>query len=107
RQMDDINTIYECDDGLKACELYPAKLPDWVLMDIEMKKMDGLKATEKIKRSYPQAKVIIVSQYDELFYRRLAQKIGAFAYILKEDLYQIPEVINTYNKKISNSKITH
>ena len=45
---DKAEEIIECSNGLTAVELYNEHQPDVVLMDIEMKTMDGITATEKI-----------------------------------------------------------
>ncbi len=57
-------TAYECEDGDEALAAYAAHRPDWVLMDIEMKRMDGIAATQQILTADPAAKVIIVTHYD-------------------------------------------
>jgi two-component system chemotaxis response regulator CheY len=44
----------ECCDGAQALEAYRQHRPDWVLMDIKMKEMDGLMATRQIKGAFPQ-----------------------------------------------------
>src|SRR6185436_615807 len=47
--------IFECEDGDEVLDAFAAHRPDWVLMDVEMKRMDGLKATTQLVGSYPQA----------------------------------------------------
>ncbi|MCM3871437.1 MAG: response regulator, partial [Pyrinomonadaceae bacterium] len=43
--MDDIaEAVFECADGADALAAYELRRPDWVLMDIEMKRMDGISA---------------------------------------------------------------
>ena len=98
RQLPQIEVFYEVGNGKEAYKLYSKYLPDWVLMDIEMEIMDGLTAARKILKSYPHAKIIIISQYDSDEYYQSAQEIGACCFINKEDLYQIPEKINNNNQ---------
>lgn len=45
--------IYECTDGAEAVAAYQASDPDWVLMDIKMKRVDGIVATRLIKERWP------------------------------------------------------
>src|SRR5712691_4886737 len=55
--------VFECEDGDEVLDAYTAHRPDWVLMDVEMKRLDGLKATTGLLSCYPQAKVIIVTRH--------------------------------------------
>jgi CheY-like chemotaxis protein len=88
------NEVIECDDGDKAVEEFNKKLPDWVVMDIKMNEMDGIKATEKIITAYPDAKIIIVSQYNDETTIDAAKRAGAVEFVSKENLYKVIEVIN-------------
>jgi CheY-like chemotaxis protein len=85
--------ILECDDGDLAIELYKDERPDWVLMDIKMKRMDGITAAKEIKVKYPDAKIIIVSQYNDESFIDAAINSGAVEYVNKEDLSRIEEII--------------
>lgn len=80
---------YECGDGAEALAVYAAHHPDWVLMDIEMKVLDGITATAQIIAADPAAKVIIVTNYDHAEWRQAAQAAGACGYVLKENLFEL------------------
>jgi DNA-binding NarL/FixJ family response regulator len=72
---------------------------DLILMDIEMPKMNGIKATEIIKNKYPQIKIIMLTVFDNDENIFNAIKAGADGYLLKEvnpkDLHQgIVETMN-------------
>ena len=95
RQIAGIETIYECSDGSEAIELYESTRPDWIFMDVAMERVNGLTATETITRSYPEAKIVIVTQYDDSEYREAAKNSGARAYVLKENLLDIPGIIKS------------
>ena len=88
--------IYECEDGLEALEAYKHYRPDWVLMDIVMKKMDGITATRHITDSFPGAKVIIVTDYDDESLREKAKLAGAYDYVIKEDLYVLEKIFEKF-----------
>ncbi len=79
----DIEVIAEADDGGKAVELALELKPDIILMDLVMKKMDGIEATKKIMEAWPAAKIIIVTSFldDEKVYPAL--EAGAASYMLK------------------------
>ena len=85
--------IYECTNGKEAVDEFNKYRPDWILMDIKMPVMDGFEASKFIFNSNPQAKIIILTQYDEIEYYETAKKIGAKAFVLKENLTDIPELI--------------
>ncbi|MFY0630306.1 MAG: response regulator transcription factor [Flavobacteriaceae bacterium] len=57
---------------------------DVILMDIQMPEMDGIKATELIKKQHPQIKIIMLTVYDDDEYVFKAIKAGANGYLLKE-----------------------
>ena len=91
--------INETDDGESAFDAYAAFLPDWVLMDIEMKHTNGIVATERIKAAYPQANIVIVTNYDDDCLRERATAAGARGYVLKENLLALrtmltPDALN-------------
>ena len=79
----------ECEDGADALDCYESSQPDWVLMDWEMKRMDGLEATRRIINKYPAAKVLMVTQYDDAELRSAAVEAGARGFVLKEDLQML------------------
>lgn len=83
--------IYECEDGAEAITVYLAQRPDFVLMDIAMSRLDGLAATRQIRAADPEAKVIIVTNYDEADLREAARAAGACDYVLKENLLTLPQ----------------
>lgn len=89
--------VIECKDGNEAVEVFDKTLPDWVVMDIKMKEMDGIEATEKILLQHPEAKVIIVSQYNDESTIDAAKNAGAVEFVSKENLYKVVEVIQRFN----------
>jgi CheY-like chemotaxis protein len=87
------STVFEASDGEQAVEIYAAQQPDWVLMDFRMKPMDGFCATAQIKARFPEARIVIVSQYDEPELRAEAARLGTRGYVLKENLQELPGII--------------
>ena len=88
--------IHECADGMHALSAYKALRPDFVLMDISMKGLDGIAAAREIKAADPAAMVIIVSDYDETLLREEAQEAGACGYMLKENLLEVHQLLDPY-----------
>lgn len=81
--------INEIDDGAKAFAAYKSFVPDWVLMDIKMKHMNGVAATAEIKAAFPEANILIVTNYNDDRLRETAARAGACGYVLKENLLDL------------------
>ena len=92
--IEDIDTeILECSDGGDAIEVYEANLPDFVLMDINMQPLNGLSAAKEILSRHPEAKIIIVSQHQDEQTRETALSLGITAFVGKDDLTPLRELI--------------
>jgi DNA-binding NarL/FixJ family response regulator len=87
------HTVIEAADGGEAIECYERMHPDWVLMDIAMEPMDGLAASRVILGAHPEAKIIILTNYDEARYRAAAKEAGAKAFVLKERLSDVLSIV--------------
>lgn len=96
RQMFDASTtvIYEAASGEEAVKSFPAVKPDWVIMDLRMPGMGGMKATEAIRQLDPRARVIVISQLNEAEYREQAHHAGAIEFVSKEDVSQLAGIIH-------------
>ena len=92
--IEDIDTqILECSDGGEAIEAYDTNLPDFVLMDINMQPLNGLTAAKEILSRHPEAKIIIVSQHQDEQTREMALSIGVAAFVGKDDLTPLRDLI--------------
>ena len=85
--------IAECEDGAEALNFYRNFLPDWVLMDWEMKRMDGLTATKQIISAYPSAKILIVTLHNKPELQTAAEKAGACGFICKDNLQTLRQFL--------------
>lgn len=83
----------EAEDGNEALELYKSNHPDYVIMDIEMKKVDGLTATKNIINYDPRANVIILTAHDKSVFRDAAISAGAKAFLGKDDLTMLTNFV--------------
>ncbi len=101
--------VYECNDGAAALAAYREHRPDYVLMDIRMKEMDGLAATRLIKAAFPEAKIIIVTVCLGDDMREAARAAGASHYVVKDDLLELRHILidraddRTYQSKQADS----
>lgn len=79
----DIEVVGEASDGATGAELAIAEKPDVVLMDLVMEPVDGVESTKRIKASWKEAKVLVVTSFldDEKVYPVI--EAGAMSYVLK------------------------
>jgi len=81
---EDIEICGTAHNGEKAYELCKWKKPDVVLMDIKMPEVNGVEATAMIKRDFPNAKIIMLTTFNDDEYIYDALKNGAIGYLLKD-----------------------
>jgi DNA-binding NarL/FixJ family response regulator len=73
----------EASDGESAVRLAGEQLPDVVILDISMPKMNGIEATRHIKERHPGINVLILTVHEDEAYVREIIRAGANGYILK------------------------
>lgn len=71
-------------NGEEAVRLTEELMPDVVLMDIRMPVMNGVIATQQIKRKFPAVKVLVLTTFDDSDYILGAINNGASGYLLKD-----------------------
>lgn len=81
---EDIEVVGEAADGQEALARVPQAHPDVVLMDIAMPGLGGLEATLALRKAYPQARVLVLTQYESREYLARFLKAGAAGYALKK-----------------------
>jgi DNA-binding NarL/FixJ family response regulator len=80
----DLRVVAEAENGQQALEIYRQHAPDVVLMDIRMPVMDGVEATHRLRESDPDARIIILTTFDDDEYVFDALRAGALGYLLKD-----------------------
>jgi len=80
---EDIEVVGVASDGQEVIQAIRKELPDVILMDIRMPKMDGVQCTKIIKGNYPNVKIIILTTFDDDEFVYNALKFGASGYLLK------------------------
>lgn len=75
--------IGHANDGLVLLQEIATKIPDFILLDLNMPKLDGMATLKKIKFSYPNIKVIILSNYHQSQLIKETKALGANGYVLK------------------------
>ena len=81
---DDIDVVGEAENGAQALTLFESLYPDVVLMDISMPEMDGVEATRRLLSDWPDARVIILTTFDDNEYVFDGLRAGAMGYLLKD-----------------------
>ena len=81
--------VYECGDGVEALAAYTTHRPDCVLMDIDLPHLNGIEATRQIISAFPEADILMVTNYDDARLRTAAAAAGARGYVLKDNLLEL------------------
>jgi len=122
-KLSDVKVAAEAEDGRQALELVKVHQPDVVFMDISMRGLNGLEATAKITREFPQVRVVILSMHQNEEYFWQALKAGASGYLLKKaattelasalrrvaagEIYLTREISNRLVKKLPLQHLSH
>ena len=89
---ENLRVIGEASDGQQAVELTAELRPDIVLMDVNLPVMDGVTATSRIHRDYPDTITVGLSVHDDRQIIDAMTKAGAAAFVSKgsvtEELYE-------------------
>lgn len=82
--MPQIEVVGEAADGLALLALAEQLQPNLVLMDIAMPGLNGLDATARLVKAWPNISILILSMHQNEEYVRQALRNGAAAYLLKD-----------------------
>ncbi len=83
QKLPDIEVVGEAADGETAVTEVKRIIPDVVLMDITMPKLNGLEATRQLKEKHPQIKVLILTMHETSQYLSEMLQAGASGYVVK------------------------
>ena len=99
-----VSEFVECDDGCEALATYAEHRPDLVLMDYQMTGMNGFQATRAIKKDFPDAHIVIVSQWDSAALREAAKDSGADACVNKKSLLPLRDLVRYSPELVNGSR---
>lgn len=102
-----IDVIGQASNGLDALNTINAldedAMPDIILTDIEMPKMNGIELSEKIAMQFPAIKMVIMTTFSRAGYIRRSLSAGVKGFILKEA--PSDELINALKKVMQGQKV--
>ena len=84
--IDGMQIVAEADNGREAIALCRQHQPDLVIMDISMKELNGIEATEAMMGACEGVKVLILSMHAAEEFVRRAMKAGAWGYMVKDSV---------------------
>jgi DNA-binding NarL/FixJ family response regulator len=80
----DMEVVGEAGEGGEALLKTKTLLPDIVVMDVSMPRMNGLKATETVREACPDTRVVALTRHSDQGYLQQMLRAGASAYVLKQ-----------------------
>ncbi len=92
----DIEFVGEAENGKQLLNLAESLQPDVILLDIKMPVMDGIETLPQVKKILPNAKIVMLTMYDDVGMISNLMEIGANSYLTKNsDSETIYEAIKT------------
>jgi len=82
----ELEVVGELNDGQEFIEFLDNCAPHLVILDLSMPRVGGIAATQKVKASHPQVKVLILTMHKNREYLDQALLAGAEGYLLKEEM---------------------
>lgn len=80
----DLEVVGEAGDGEEVIKLAKELLPELLLMDISMPRMNGLKATKELRLRHPDLRILVLTRHRDDGYLRQLIAAGANGYVLKQ-----------------------
>jgi DNA-binding NarL/FixJ family response regulator len=87
-ELHDYSIAGEASDGVEACRLAAATMPDLVLMDLSMPGGSGFEAIASIKRHAPQTRIIVLTVHHSEEHVRESLAAGADGYVVKDASFE-------------------
>ena len=81
----DLHVCGEAADAPTALSLISQQVPDLVILDISLKRSNGLELIKSLKEIWPKLPVLVLSMHDEMLYAERSLRAGALGYITKEE----------------------
>jgi DNA-binding NarL/FixJ family response regulator len=82
--LPDVEVVAAAADGQEALELVAEHRPDAVLLDLHMPVLDGIEATLRLTRDFPNVAIVVLTTYADDRSVRDALRAGARSYMTKD-----------------------
>lgn len=89
----DEDVVLECPDGETAVNSYAPFAPDVVLLDIELKELDGFMAAERIYAIDPSARIVFVTSHNTSAFRLKAKRLHAAGFVSKDNVGDVVHLL--------------
>ncbi|MGB2868598.1 MAG: response regulator transcription factor [Bacteroidota bacterium] len=111
QETEAFEVVGEAENGQEAVQVVKKTSPDVVLLDISMPILNGVQATQRIKKFNSRIKILVLSMHKDEEYVREVFQAGAAGYILKqttrEDLIRAIKEVHKGNAYLSPSIAKH
>jgi DNA-binding NarL/FixJ family response regulator len=80
----DFDIVGEAEDGRDAIRCVEKLVPDLILLDLSMPRMNGMEAIKEIKKQYPETRILVLTVHRTEEYILATLRAGANGYVLKD-----------------------
>ncbi len=80
----DFDIVGEAEDGRDAIRCVETLVPDLILLDLSMPRMNGMEAIKEIKKQCPETKILVLTVHRTEEYILATLRAGANGYVLKD-----------------------
>ena len=102
RKQPELSIVAEVADGLKAVQKAQELQPDLILLDIGLPNLNGLEAAKAIRQVAPKARIVFLTQNNDIDIQQAALNTGAQGYVLKTDA--LSELLPAVAKVLANQE---
>jgi DNA-binding NtrC family response regulator len=96
-------------NGEEALQIVEGQIPDVMVLDLKMPGIDGMEVLRRVRKSYPEVQVVVLTGHGSHKDEEEAHRLGAFAYLRKP--VEIETLIRTlrdaYKKKLEDAAAMH
>ncbi len=85
----DLMVCGEAEDASKAFDAVSTLQPDVAVVDISLKRGNGIELIKNVKARYPELAILVLSMHDEALYAERALRAGSLGYIMKEEATEL------------------